>query len=55
MKRYLDNPAERLQVLSWPRAVEPYVEKGELYNEAIFARLNDAFRGQTIEFSFWFN
>jgi hypothetical protein len=55
VRRYFDNPPERLQVLAWPRAVEPYVEKGELYNEAVFARLDEVFRGQTIQFSFWFN
>jgi len=55
LKRYLDEPPERFHVLSWPNGADKYIVKGELHDAAIFTRLDEVFRGQTIEFSFWFN
>ena len=55
VKRYFEDPPERLELINWPLSNEKYYEKGELHNPAIYSRLDEVFRGQTIEFSFWFN
>ncbi len=55
-QKLLDNPPEQVPLFRWALyGPKEHLAAGDLYDEKVFGRVNEVFRGNTLGFALWFN